>query len=1663
MNTATVLVTQLTGQAWVRGSDGSLSAIRLGMRIPVDAEIVTASGSTLQLQADGMPPLTFGENQATVLTADLFMPPESSEAAVAPPTNAAATELIAAINAGLDPFEQLDPTAAVLTGGNDSGGTFVRLSSVLETTSPLGLAYPRPGSPNIDNQELGGVTAEEAPAPAPEPEPSDPTLVPGVSTIVLSADPRVTEGGKITVTATVSHAVTGSDLVIRLSDGTEITIPVGATSGTAQIDTRNDDAYLQGDETLQIGIDGTTGGNYENLDKSSTTSTTVGDDKDVTTVTLTSDAKATEGGKITVTASVNNAVTGKDLVITLNDGSTITIPVGQKTGSVEVDTRADDAYKQGEIPVDFAIQGTTGGNYENLNTDSKTSTTVKDDADVTTITLTSDAKATEGGKITVTASVNNAVTGKDLVITLNDGSTITIPVGQKTGSVEVDTRADDAYKQGEIPVDFAIQGTTGGNYENLNTDSKTSTTVKDDADVTTITLSSNDSVTEGGDIQVTAKVNNEVTGSDLVIDLGNGRFITIPVGETEGSITVSSREDDLYKQGETQVDFAIENVNGGNFESLNKDSTTSTTVVDDSDVVYAQISVVGQNPVAEGDPLTYKVQLVDKNGIPVEVPEGKSVTVKLDWSGAAANDSDTLGRPESVTIEGGKSEVEFTVNTKDDFVKESNEELTATITGVVDSQGVFENPQIHPENKTATGVITDNDSPPLLVAGTTRVSEEGLPDGNKDEEGDDATDLAKEKGSIGITHPHGTTVTLVLPGSDSGLKSGGLDVKWSLSNDGKTLTGSTSAGKVLTVTIDNQGKYEVELHRPLDHSDPTKEDVLDIAIGVKVDDAYGNSSSTTLTVKVEDDAPLAESQTHEMLVPVSRVEVSGFAAGFQNAKGGSLTQDNTDTDGYIDAIYWGGGNSPSGYTFKDNEALRTNGQGLVDSEFKIGTLTHINNPVSGTVLSTVDLVVDLTVMIDGVATVIKHKVSLKHTETDNNGTAAQNRDIIDLGDSGLTQTFVVGGRTFILRIKGFLDENGKMVTQIRTWEGQSTSFDLYAEIESTDDLPFKEGAVGELYNPGADGAAVGNSVVWNGATLKPDGSYEIVNEYGVFTGWSDGTYKFQLSRSARDELDVNEVKNLKFTYTVKDGDGDTATSDVNIKIQGEKNLPSVPVVEAAAEKLTIVNGEGSKQADLGIEVGRDVNGATIRIADANGVSLVGKAVQGTVVVDGKTHTVELTADGVPLVYRAGADGGLEAVKKGTNEVVFKVSGDAANGTYSVEMLQTVDQVTVQESASTSLSFEQKNGALKVTSKTGDFNITLSATSGSNVSTKAVWSNGQLGVDHPEANGSEDRKITGKNNEVLRFDFTLESGDKITSVLMKTSELLNGETAQYSINGGNWVTINGKRGSSPSLDISFSGGIDTIEIRAGSSSEFAITSVDVSYEKTSNASDVTLDFEAKVTDGTGDSVSNDFSVVIDQTHTVQGMAEEGVAVASMFEGDMPQGGEASSETQASARAFMHDAEASAGESLQGGAGDDVLTGGAGNDTLTGGPGNDMLIGGEGDDVFFWNAGDEGTAQAPAQDVVKDFGNGNDVLDLSDLLQGEESASDLSKFLHVDVLTEDGKTSTVINVSTIGKLDVDGNGFNQQITLDGVNWATMGDQEQLIKSLIAQGKLVMDGQH
>ena len=118
-----------------------------------------------------------------------------------------------------------------------------------------------------------------------------------------------------------------------------------------------------------------------------------------------------------------------------------------------------------------------------------------------------------------------------------------------------------------------------------------------------------------------------------------------------------------------------------------------------------------------------------------------------------------------------------------------------------------------------------------------------------------------------------------------------------------------------------------------------------------------------------------------------------------------------------------------------------------------------------------------------------------------------------------------------------------------------------------------------------------------------------------------------------------------------------------------------------------------------------------------------------------------------------------------------------------------------------------------------------------------------------------------------------------------------------------------------------------------------------------------------------------------------------------------------------------------ENLIGSDYNDTLIGNGADNQLTGGLGNDMLTGGGGNDTFIWHKGDTG------HDTITDFSLGNDHLDLSQLLQGENATSaSLDDYLHFKVSGTGTQAVSTIEVSSVA-----GANATQTIDLAGVDLA------------------------
>lgn len=137
-----------------------------------------------------------------------------------------------------------------------------------------------------------------------------------------------------------------------------------------------------------------------------------------------------------------------------------------------------------------------------------------------------------------------------------------------------------------------------------------------------------------------------------------------------------------------------------------------------------------------------------------------------------------------------------------------------------------------------------------------------------------------------------------------------------------------------------------------------------------------------------------------------------------------------------------------------------------------------------------------------------------------------------------------------------------------------------------------------------------------------------------------------------------------------------------------------------------------------------------------------------------------------------------------------------------------------------------------------------------------------------------------------------------------------------------------------------------------------------------------------------------------------------------------------------------------DALFGGLGNDTMSGGDGDDTLTGGAGRDQQAGGTGADQFVLaNLGHTGTTSAAA-DLITDFIQGDDRIDLSrlDAIRGNGVADDAFTFIgNAAFSAVAGQLRAYVSGgATFVEMDVNGDGtLDGMIRLTGTITLTAGD--------------------
>ncbi|BCM21656.1 beta strand repeat-containing protein [Mesorhizobium sp. J8] len=622
------------------------------------------------------------------------------------------------------------------------------------------------------------------------------------TTITLSAPAAVDEGGSITVTATVDHPPQG-DLVIALSNGETITIANGQTSGHVTFAAPADDVYNDG-STLTLGINGTSGGNYEQLDTSHTATVTVHDTTTDATVDL-SASTVTEGAaaNYVFTATLSNASQGVTTVHT--DQGDITIADGQTTGTLTIASgNGEDVYVDASH-LTATIVSTSGGNFEHLVVGTGTATAnVTDTTTDATVDL-SASTVTEGAaaNYVFTATLSNASQGVTTVHT--DQGDITIADGQTTGTLTIASgNGEDAYVDASH-LTATIVSTSGGNFEHLVVGTGTATAnVTDTTTDATVDLSAS-TVTEGAaaNYVFTATLSNASQGVTTVhTDQGD---ITIADGQTTGTLTIASGNgEDVYVDA-SHLTATIVSTSGGNFEHLVVGTGTATANVTDTiDTTAITLDDVSVNEGAGTATITAHVaNAVTGSDLVISLDNGASVTVAV----------------------GATSGVSTAFAVADNNVYGDSINYQVGVSGT--SGGNFE--ALDTSDK-ATVTVHDNDSPPSFSINDVTVSE-----------ADGTVTFTVTK--TGVTALPATVDYQVAPGT---AVAGG---DYTAGPDALSATLSFTAGetsKTITLTIVNDAVFEQTEQFYVNLSNPTNATISDSqGVGTITDNDPGDLGGPT--------------------------------------------------------------------------------------------------------------------------------------------------------------------------------------------------------------------------------------------------------------------------------------------------------------------------------------------------------------------------------------------------------------------------------------------------------------------------------------------------------------------------------------------------------------------------------------------------------------------------------------------------------------------------------------------------------------------------------------------------------------------------------------------------------------------------------------------------
>ncbi|WP_159098884.1 Calx-beta domain-containing protein [Aquabacterium olei] len=607
---------------------------------------------------------------------------------------------------------------------------------------------------------------------------------------------------------------------------------------------------------------------------------------------------------------------------------------------------------------------------------------------------------------------------------------------------------------------------------------------------------------------------------------------------------------------------------------------------------------------------------------------------------------------------------------------------------------------------TTISVTAVNDAP-VVANATAAVSEEGLAFGAPDATGTpDTTNASTVSGQIAFSDPDSSNLSIsLLAPSNPVYTSTGTQVVWRSDGAGGLIGKAGTApdaATVATVTMDAAGRYSFTLSAPLQHG-AQGEDTLSLNFGVRVGDGV-NTATGALTIVVEDDAPT---------VPASQ----------------SATVSVQDTNLMVVLDISGSMNDASGIdSLTRLQAAVQSIQKLLDRYDELGTVAVRLVTFSGSAQTVGDTWLSVSEAKSALATIVASggtnydyalsaaqsafltsagKISgaqnVSYFFSDGNptlsstnptaGTNNQNGTTTqtNLGD-GIDATEEAAWRSFLntYEINSYAVGLGSGVSQTYldpvAYNGQfalDTSGTVVANLNqldstlsgtlagSTSGQILASGSVGQTAF-GADGGRL-HTVTIDGQTYTYSTTQPQLTVTtalgGQFTlNWLTGAYTYRAPEGLA--ADVRE----SITYTLIDGDGDLASSNLLLDVVRNAPVPGAPTASATSVSVSEEGLAGGNADTTGSPDTTNATAATGQIT----VTTTGGATVQAIALDAPSSPL-VTASGKTVVWTNDGAGGLIG-RDGTDgsATVVATVKVTASGSYTFALLQPVQHAASGE-------------------------------------------------------------------------------------------------------------------------------------------------------------------------------------------------------------------------------------------------------------------------------------------------------------------------------------------------------------------------------------------------